>query len=196
MWIFYKGKSIHLSFLSYGSELELKRIVNNIYKYDNPSQMNEQTGFKVNELKDGSRVVVARPPFAESWAFWVRKFDLPNMSLEKLISDESADNAELPRELIKFFMKGARITAITGPQGAGKTSLMMAAVKYIPATYNLRIQELAFELNLRKLYPRRNTIAFRETDYITGQQGLDFQKKTDGTVNLLGEVATDPVVAG
>jgi pilus assembly protein CpaF len=195
VWIFYKGKSIHLSFLSYGSELELKRIVNNIYKYDNPSQMNEQTGFKVNELKDGSRVVVARPPFAESWAFWVRKFDLPNMSLEKLISDESADNAELPRELIKFFMKGARITAITGPQGAGKTSLMMAAVKYIPATYNLRIQELAFELNLRKLYPQRNTIAFRETDYITGQQGLDFQKKTDGTVNLLGEVATDPVAA-
>ncbi|MCM3130504.1 ATPase, T2SS/T4P/T4SS family (plasmid) [Paenibacillus urinalis] len=195
VWIFYKGKSIHLSFLSFNSELELKRIVNNIYKYDNPSQMTEQTGFKVNELKDGSRVVVVRPPFSESWAFWVRKFDLPNMSLENLISDETAENAELPRELMKFLMKGARITAITGPQGSGKTSLMMAAVKYIPAVYNLRIQEMAFELNLRKLYPQRNTIAFRETDYITGQQGLDLQKKTDGTVNLLGEVATDEVAA-
>ncbi|PAD71341.1 ATPase, T2SS/T4P/T4SS family [Paenibacillus campinasensis] len=195
VWIFYKGKSIHLSFLSFGSELELKRIANNIYKYDNPSQLTEQNAFKVNELKDGSRVVVARPPFSESWAFWVRKFDLPNMSLEKLISDKSAENAELPREMTKYLMKGARTTAISGPQGAGKTSLAMASVQYIPATYNLRIQELAFELNLRKLYPQRNTIAFRETDYITGEQGLDFQKKTDGTVNLLGEVATDPVAA-
>ena len=33
VWIFYKGKSIHLSFLSFGSELELKRVANNIYKY-------------------------------------------------------------------------------------------------------------------------------------------------------------------
>ncbi|NWL90498.1 pilus assembly protein CpaF [Paenibacillus sp. 79R4] len=195
VWIFYRGKSIHLSFLSFGSDIELKRICQNIYKYDNPGQLTESNGFKVNEMKDGSRVVVVRPPFAESWAFFVRKFDLPNMNLEKLVSTQSGENAELPREMIKFLMKGAQVTAFTGPQGSGKTSLVMAAVKYIYATLTLRIQEMTFELHLRRLYPERNSLGFRETDNISGQAGLDLQKKTDGSVNILGEVATDPVAA-
>ncbi|MEB9896272.1 pilus assembly protein CpaF [Bacillus cereus] len=194
VWIFFRGKSIHLSFLSFGSDLELKRVCQNIYKYDNPGPLTETNGYKVNEMKDGSRVVVVRPPFAESWAFFVRKFDLPNMKLESLISDETK-NAEMVREMIKFLMKGAQVTAYTGQQGSGKTSLIMASVKYIYATLELRIQELAFELHLRRLYPGRNTLAFRETDTITGQAGLDLQKKTDGSVNILGEVATDPVAA-
>ena len=35
----------------------------------------------------------------------------------------------------------------------------------------------------------------RETETISGQQCLDVQKKTDGTVNIIGEVATDPVAS-
>ena len=195
IWIFFRGKSIHLSFLSFESELELKRVCQNIYKYNNPGQLTESNGFIVNEMKDGSRVVVVRPPFSESWAFFVRKFDLPNMTLEKLISPSSGENAEIPREMIKYLMKGAQVVAFTGPQGSGKTSLIMAAVKYIYATLTLRIQEMTFELHLRRLYPERNSLAFRETDTISGQAGLDLQKKTDGAVNILGEVATDPVAA-
>ncbi|MDF1616897.1 pilus assembly protein CpaF, partial [Petrocella sp. FN5] len=58
IWIFYKGKSIHLSFLSFGSEKELRRICQNIYRYNKAGQLSESTGYKVNEMKDGSRVVV------------------------------------------------------------------------------------------------------------------------------------------
>ncbi|PZT52598.1 ATPase, T2SS/T4P/T4SS family [Paenibacillus silvae] len=195
VWIFFRGKSIHLSFLSFDTDLELKRVCQNIYKYDNPGQLTETNGFKVNEMKDGSRVVVVRPPFAESWAFFVRKFDLPNMKLDHLISSKDTANAELARDMIKYLMKGAQVTAFTGPQGSGKTSLVMASVKYIYATLTLRIQEMTFELHLRRLYPQRNSLALRETENITGQAGLDLQKKTDGSVNILGEVATDPVAA-
>ncbi|MGE6574267.1 ATPase, T2SS/T4P/T4SS family [Paenibacillus xylanexedens] len=195
VWIFFRGKSIHLSFLSFETDLELKRVCQNIYKYDNPGQLTETNGFKVNEMKDGSRVVVVRPPFAESWAFFVRKFDLPNMKLDHLISSKDVVNAELARDLIKYLMKGAQVTAFTGPQGSGKTSLVMASVKYIYATLTLRIQEMTFELHLRRLYPQRNSLALRETENIAGQAGLDLQKKTDGSVNILGEVATDPVAA-
>ena len=35
----------------------------------------------------------------------------------------------------------------------------------------------------------------RETDTISGQECLDVQKKTDGSVNIIGEVATDPVAS-
>jgi len=54
---------------------------------------------------------------------------------------------------------------------------------------------MAFELHARKLYPYRNILSFRETSTISGQEGLDLQKKTDGTVNILGEIATDAVAA-
>lgn len=192
VWIFYKGKSIHLSFLSFGSIRELKRVCQNIYKYNYPGQLSEASGYKVNEMKDGSRVVVVRPPFAESWAFFVRKFDIPNASLEQLIT---GNNAQLPIELLQYLMKGSRITAVTGAQGSGKTTLLMAMVKHIYASYTLRVQEMAFELQLRRIYSRRNILSFRETEHISGQQGLDLQKKTDGTVNILGEVASDEVAA-
>lgn len=192
VWIFYKGKSIHLSFLSFGSEQELKRVCLNIYKYNNPGQLSETNGYKVNEMKDGSRVVVLRPNFSESWAFFVRKFDLPNASLEQLIKH---DHRELPVQLITYLMKGARITAVTGAQGSGKTTLLMAMVRHIYAMFTLRVQEMAFELHLRRIYPFRNILSLRETPNISGQEGLDVQKKTDGTVNILGEVATDPVAA-
>ncbi|MNO55037.1 Type II/IV secretion system protein [compost metagenome] len=192
VWIFYQGKSIHLSFLSFGSEAELKRVCQNIYKYNYPGQLSEANGYKVNEMKDGSRVVVVRPPFSESWAFFVRKFDVKSAVLEQLIQGEQAS---LPIQLLKYLMKGCRITAITGSQGSGKTTLLMALVKHINASYTLRVQEMSFELNLRKMYSSRNILSFRETDYITGQAGLDLQKKTDGTVNILGEVATDEVAA-
>lgn len=192
VWIFYKGKSIRLSFLSFGNESELKRVCQNIYKYNLPGQLSEANGYKVNEMKDGSRVVVVRPPFAESWAFFVRKFDLRSAALEQLIEGE---NTDLPIGLLKFLMKGSRITSITGSQGSGKTTLLMALVKHIYPSYTLRVQELSFELNLRKLYSTRNILTFRETEYISGQAGLDLQKKTDGTVNILGEVASDEVAA-
>ena len=76
IWIFFQGKSIRLAFLSFGSESELKRVCQNIYKYNNPGQLSDTNGYKINEMKDGSRVVVVRPSFSETWAFFVRKFDV------------------------------------------------------------------------------------------------------------------------
>lgn len=192
VWIFYRGKSIHLAFLSFGTEQELKRVSQNIYKYNYPGQLSEANGFKVNEMADGSRVVVLRPRFSESWAFFVRKFDVQSATLEQLIQNE---NAQLPIGLIAYLVKGARVTAVTGAQGSGKTTLLMAMVKFISATFPIRVQEMNFELHLRKIYKDRNILSFRETETISGQDGLDIQKKTDGTVNILGEVATDPVAA-
>lgn len=191
VWIFFKGKTIHLSFLSFGSEEELIRVCKNIYRYNYPGQLSESNGYKVNEMKDGSRVVVVRPPFSESWAFFVRKFDsIEKAEIEELITD---NNNEIPIGLIKWLIKGCRVTAITGSQGTGKTTLLMSIIKFISPAFTLRIQEMAFELHLRKIYPERNILTFRETATISGQEGLDLQKKTDGTVNILGEVATAPV---
>ena len=193
VWIFYKGKSMYLSFLSFGSEAELRRVCQNIYKFNNPGQLSESVGYKINEMKDGSRIVVLRPNFAESWAFFVRKFAPPVLiNPEQLLVHKNKENVI---ELLKYLIRGARVTSITGEQGCGKTTLLMAIMKFLYPTITMRVQETAFELHLRKIYPRNNILSLRETDTITGQEGLDVQKKTDGGVNILGEVATDPVAA-
>ena len=192
IWIFFQGKSIRLAFLSFGTEAELKRVCQNIYKYNNPGQLSDTNGYKINEMKDGSRVVVVRPSFSETWAFFVRKFDVKRATLEQLVKLPGKEDAI---DLLKFLVRGARIISVTGEQGSGKTTLLMGMIENIYETMNIRVQETAFELHLRKIYPTRNILSFRETDTISGQQGLDVQKKTDGSVNIIGEVATDPVAS-
>ena len=182
IWIFFQGKSIRLAFLSFGSESELKRVCQNIYKYNNPGQLSDSNGYKINEMKDGSRVVVVRPSFSETWAFFVRKFDVKRATLEQIIT---CDGKEKAIDLLKFLVKGARIISLTGEQGCGKTTMLMAMIENIYETMNIRVQEVAFELHLRKIYPTRNILSFRETETVSGQEGLDVQKKTDGSVNII-----------
>ena len=193
IWIFFQGKSIRLGFLSFGTESELKRVCQNIYKYNNPGQLSDTNGYKINEMKDGSRVVVVRPSMSETWAFFVRKFDVKRATVEQWTGE--MPGSEKVIDLLKFLVKGARITSITGEQGCGKTTLLMGMIENIYETMNLRITETAFELHLRKVYPTRNILSMRETDTISGQECLDVQKKTDGSVNIIGEVATDPVAS-
>ena len=192
IWIFFHGKSVRLAFLSFGTEAELKRVCQNIYKYNNPGQLSDTNGYKINEMKDGSRVVVVRPSMCETWAFFVRKFDVQKATLEQIVKFKGKEEAIL---LLRFLVKGARIIALTGEQGCGKTTMLMAMIESIYETMNLRITETAFELHLRKIYPTRNIVSMRETETISGQDCLDVQKKTDGSVNIIGEVATDPVAS-
>ena len=192
IWIMFHGVSIRLAFLSFGNESELKRVCQNIYKYNNPGQLSDSNGYKINEMKDGSRVVVVRPSMSESWAFFVRKFDVKRATLEQLIRFEGKEDAIA---LLGYLVKGARIISLTGEQGCGKTTMLMAMIENIYETMNIRVQEMAFELHLRKIYPTRNILSLRETETISGQEGLDVQKKTDGSVNIIGEVATDPVAS-
>lgn len=193
VWIMYKGINIHLKFLSFETESELERICMNIYRFGSPGQLSMSKGYIVNEMKDNSRVVVVRPPFSESYAFFVRKFNtVEKKELELLITDEGKEEV---CDILKYIIKGCQVTAVTGAQGSGKTTLLMSLIEFIPKGYTLRIQEMAFELHLREIYRDRNILTFRETDYISGQEGLDIQKKTDGTVNILGEVATTGVAS-
>lgn len=189
IWIFFQGKPIHLRFLSFGSEKELQRVCKNIYRFGQPGQLSATKGAIINQMADGSRVVVTRPNLTESWAFFIRKFD--NIVAKNL--EELSGNKQLAL-ILKAIVKGCQVTAITGMQGCGKTTLLKSMIGYINPVYTLRVQELEFELWLRKLYPKRNILTFRETDSTKGEDALELQRKTDGAVNILGEVVSDEVV--
>ncbi|WP_343208974.1 ATPase, T2SS/T4P/T4SS family [Anaerolentibacter hominis] len=190
VWILVRGQSVRLSFLGFESYWELIRVCRNLCRF-HAGQLSENKGYLVGERPDGTRVAVARPPFSDGWVFFVRKFDVSlQADIGRLITDKGAERV---LKTLYLLIRGQGILAITGAQGTGKTTLLAALVHYMPESWHLRVQELSFELHLRRLYPGRNIVSFQETNSIGGQEGLDFQKKTDGTVNILGEVATAQV---
>ncbi len=188
VWIFYKGRTIRLDFLRFPSERELIRVCKSIYRHNNPGFLSETRGYLVNDMKDGSRVVVFRPPISVSWAFFLRKHDsITAMDISKVLKEEGSDQVI---ELLKWMVKGCLSIAITGEMGSGKTTLLKLLIQYIEESYPIRVYEQVYELNLNKAYPRRNILSLRDSPEVSGQDILNVMKKTDGTVLILGEVAS------
>lgn len=186
IWVMYHGYNIHLSVLSCGSEEELERICDNAYKYNAPHVLSEKEGYVVSSMKNGSRVVVVRPKLSDKYALFVRKFDsAPSVAPEKLIK---GPGSEMVRIMSEWFVRGERNIAITGQQATGKTTMLKSFIGWIE-NLNIRVQELAAELNLSFTYPEKNIVALQETDTVDAQAGLNVQKKMNGAVNIIGEVA-------
>ncbi|MEQ7052192.1 pilus assembly protein CpaF [Paenibacillus alvei] len=195
VWLYFNGKYIHLRFLNFNSEEELRRIVQLLCRYNNPGPLTEKRGYLVNTMYDKSRVLALRPPAAEYWAVFVRKFTLSDSSLPALIDKPYVNKAFLAIQLVQYLMMGQVTCGFTGRQGAGKTVMMTAAVKYIDPRYTIRVLEMAPEMYLRELYPERNILSVQETEYVSASELQDALKKSDAAVSIVGEVATDPIAA-
>lgn len=192
-WLYYNGKEIHLQFVNFGSEDELRRIIQLICRWNSPGSLTAKRGGLVNTMYDKSRVLALRPPASEYWAVFIRKFTLSNVTPEALIMKPYTHHGELAVELIKYLMKGEVTCSVTGRQGSGKTTMMTAIIRYIDPRYTLRVLEMAPELYLRELYPDRNILSLQETTTVTPEMEQDWLKKSNGVVSLVGEVATDNV---
>ena len=187
IWIVLHGVNIHMKCMGFSEQEELMRVCQNVYQFEADSVLSRTKPAVVSTMKDGSRIVVVRPPFAESYGFFMRRFETSKaMTVDTLIR---AKNKAIPMAMLFWIIKGQRNMGITGSQGTGKTTFLKALITYIPEEFNLRIQELSFELNLRFTYPERNIETFQETDSMSAQEGLNLQKKTNGAVNIIGEVA-------
>jgi len=188
VFVMISGNTVRLSFLSFGTEQELRRVIKSLLRFEAPGELSYYRPYMVNDMKDGSRVFACRPPFSESWAFFVRKFDsTEEKKLEDLITGEGAKEII---QALKYFVGGGLHIAITGAQGSGKTTLLKAMVRFINPKYNLRIEESVFELWMRKEFPQRNILTFRETESVDSTEGLDAFRKTDGNCLMMGEVGS------
>lgn len=195
VWLYFRGKYIHMRFLTFGTEQELRRVIQLICRYNNPGPLTEKRGYLVNTMFDKSRVLALRPPAAEYWAVFVRKFSLSDVCLKNLIEKPYVNNANLVIKLLQFLMMGQVTCGVTGRQGSGKTTLMTALIEYIDPKYTLRVLEMAPEMYLRELYPERNILSVQETEFVSASDLQDALKKSDAAVSIVGEVATDPIAA-
>ncbi|GMQ63547.1 ATPase, T2SS/T4P/T4SS family [Vallitalea maricola] len=195
VWLYFRGKYIHLRFMTFNTEQELRRVIQLICRYNNPGPLTEKRGYLVNTMYDKSRVLALRPPAAEYWAVFVRKFSLNDVSLRSLIEKPYVHNASIVVELLKYLMMGQVTCGVTGRQGSGKTTLMTALIEFIDPKYTIRVLEMAPEMYLRELYPERNILSVQETEFVSASELQDALKKSDAAVSIVGEVATDPIAA-
>lgn len=195
VWLYYQGKYIHLRFMNFGTEEELRRIIQLLIRWGNPGPLTAKRGYMVNTMYDKSRILALRPPASEYWAVFVRKFSLSDVSPKALIVKPYTKRGDLPMGLIEFLMRGQVTCGVTGRQGSGKTTLMSSIIRFINPRYTIRVLEMAPELYLRELYPSRNILSVQETTTVSAAELQDALKKSDAAVSIVGEVATDIIAA-
>ena len=193
-WLYYKGKYIHLRFMNFTSEDEMKRIITMIVRYGSKGTLTEKRGYMVTTMADKTRVLAMRPGLGEHWACFLRKFTLKNVTVQSLIDKQYVKRANIVCDFLRFLMLGQMTSMVTGRQGSGKTTLMSAMIEYVDRRYNIRVIELAPELYLREMYPDRNIYSAQQTNYVSAEEIQSAFKKSDAAFSLVGEVA-DSVLA-
>lgn len=195
LWVYYKSNYIHLQFIEFKNLAEISRITQLLIRWGNPGPLTKKNGYKINTMHDQSRILAIRPDAGESWGVFVRKLSLDFKSPEELVIKKGYRNAEIAAKLIEYLMNAQTTIAITGRQGCGKTTMTKALIGYLPPDWNLRVLEAAPELYLREVYPNREIYSVQETNTLSMEELQDAFKKSDATVTIIGEVATDPVSA-
>lgn len=194
LWIFYRGKAIHLSFLSFKSQSDLIRICKNLSRYGSTGHLTSNRGHKLTYQYDGSRVVVIRPKFATHYAFFLRKFDsTKNMPINALFTDEGSDYV---LQIFEWAVKGCLNIILTGDQNSGKSTSLKAMAKYFDRRKTVRTIEPEFELWLNNTYDSMNCICLRKTENMTIMEAIDNAKKMDADIMILGEINNYDLGAG
>lgn len=186
VYVMLEGKKIRLSFLSFASENALAHVVRKLSRNHPQAQLSRRNCAMVLGLQNNARVTVARPPAAEGWNFYVRKFNtICAKELRELLTDE---NAELVISLLRMLVRGCVNLVITGEQASGKTTLLKALIRFIDGKYSIRLAESALEMHLSELYPERNIFSMQEYGEMQLTEILALFKKTDTDVTICGEI--------
>lgn len=188
VWIIYKGKPIHLKFLSFKSDSEIRRICKNLAEHGRTGHLTSAEGGIKTHLADGSRVTVFRPNNASQWAFFVRKFaNTSFLELKDLITDQGN---HYPIEVIKWAVHGCVNLFFSGDQNSGKTTYTRAAVKEIDRRQTIRTLEADFELYLNDAYVDKNILGTRPSERLPFPKLIELLKSSEAHTILFGETAS------
>jgi pilus assembly protein CpaF len=194
IWIFYRGKAIHLSFLSFKDDKDLIRVCKNLYRFGSVGHLTSKIGYKLSYQADGCRVVVIRPIIATHWAFFLRKFDsAKNLSIEDLLID---DGKEYVITLSKWAARGCLNLVISGDQNSGKTTFFKALAVFFDRRNPIRTMEQEFEIWLNSAYTSLNAVCLRASEDVPLFDVIAIAKKMDAAIMMLGEIGNFEYAGG
>ena len=181
--VIFRGTLMPLSFLSFKNDAEMKRVINNLIITCNAGELTVRNPKIVTDTVDGRRITASIPPQSDAWLALIRKFNLSDIILSHLYSNET-----LVSVLTQLVKSGANIS-VTGEMETGKTTLLRALVGLTSSKYAIRIIENeSFEVNGRIYYPNRNVSSFRIMENLDEESVLALVRKTSGQIFVVGEV--------
>lgn len=193
--ILIKGNTIKLSYLSFGTEEELQRVLRNLIKDSRAGELTKKQPMAVVDAIDGRRISVSRPPMTDTWAGLIRKFDTIARTTLQELYQQGAQGTLVTEVLCRVIQSGKNI-AVTGEMASGKTTLLRACLQELPKEKNLRIIESeSFELNVREFLKDRNSLTMRVSEQSSAEDILAFARKTTGQIFVVGEVNTASIAA-
>lgn len=188
VWVIYKGKPIHLKFLSFGSAEVMRRICKNLAEHGRVGHLTSAEGGIKTHLVNGCRVTVFRPNNASQWAFYVRKYaNTASSKLEDLLIDPGNN---YPIEVIKWAIHGCVNMFFSGDQNSGKTTYTRASVREIDRRQPIRTLESDFELYLNDIYHDKNIMGIRPSERLPFPKLIELLKSTDAHTILFGETSS------
>lgn len=178
------GHTIALLFLSFETNNELIRVLQNLVKDAGAGDITKENPRIITDTVDGRRITVARPPYQDSWGGHVR---IPSKA--NIYTINEWDPACEINEFISLLFRSGCNIAVTGEMISGKTTLLRAGLAETDATKNIRIIEReSFELDGRRYLPGRNVSSYRITDKFNEDDVLAYIRKTSGHIFSVGEV--------
>ncbi len=180
------GKLYRLSFITFGTEDEVIRILRNLIKDSVSPELTRKNPMIVTDTADGRRISVSRPPFTDAWTGLIRKFDtVRQTSIEELVEDRNAV------AVLNRIASDNGNVAITGEMATGKTTLLRAMLLKVGEERSIRVLESeSFELNVREYLPDANSLTLRISEEYPEDTALAFSKKTTGQVFAVGEICS------
>lgn len=183
-----QGVCIWFSFLGFKSDDEMQRVLRNLVKDAAAGELTIENPKIQIDAVDGRRIVVSRPPMSDSWSGLIRKFDTVKVNSLDEMYNEKQGSLTVNKIAQALAHTGFNV-AVTGEMSSGKTTAVRVLLKNSREDLPIRVIESeAFELDIRRYVPERNSLAFRITEHITEKDVLEFVRKTTGKIFCVGEV--------
>lgn len=96
----------------------------------------------------------------------------------------SVKNAEIPINLLKWFIKGHKTVAITGDMATGKTTFLQSLIGFVNPSDTIHVKEQVSELDLQRHYPTHNIVTIENDEEEACVIPIH-------SVTVVGEVVTD-----
>lgn len=188
VWIIYKGKPIHLKFLSFQTKENLTRTCKNLAEHGKKGHVTSEEGGVKTHLADGSRVTIFRPNNSTQWVFFIRKFkSVVSYELKDLLTDIGY---EAPVNVIEWAVRGCLNILFSGDQDSGKTTLTRAAIGKMDRRHTVRSIEADFELYAGDAYQYLNYVGIRPSKKMNFTNIIELLKASNAHTILFGETAS------
>ncbi len=190
IYIVYKGKKLHLSFLSFENK---ERIINIQKKTTRNAkvQYDEQNPTVVASKYNASRITVAgysATATEEDLIYNERIFNIKKISLEEMKETYKTIN-DLIYKLLIINQRGRGSYLVSGSDmGVGKSTFLTATMEKVPDYWGIGILDSQDELQVRKKYPHKNIITLMENPKRTIAQQFQAMLKMARDVLYVGEI--------